>query len=72
MTILTENTPYDRAVLQFKHKYLYAALLRHRGNQCAAAIELGIHRNTMARLASMDLDAPAPITRKRDCLREGR
>ena len=66
---MTERTPYDRAVLQFKHEYIYAALMRHRGNQCAAAIELGIHRNTMARLI-----AQTGIDMKdiRDCLREGR
>ena len=69
MTVLTERTPYDRAVLQFKHEYIYAVLMRHRGNRCKAAIELGIHRNTMSRLIAQTGIEMKDI---RDCVREGR
>ena len=40
---------YDDAVREFKKQYLREVLLSHRGNQCKAADELGIHRNTLSR-----------------------
>ncbi len=40
---------YDDAVREFKRQYLREVLISHRGNQCKAAEELGIHRNTLSR-----------------------
>jgi Fis family transcriptional regulator, factor for inversion stimulation protein len=40
---------YDDAVRQFKRQYLLEVLRSHRGNQCKAAEELGMHRNTLSR-----------------------
>lgn len=40
---------YDEAVRQFKRQYLIEVLRAHRGNQCKAAEELGMHRNTLSR-----------------------
>ncbi len=34
---------------EFKRQYLREVLLAHRGNQCKAAEEMGIHRNTLSR-----------------------
>ena len=40
---------YEDAVREFKKQYLREVLVAHRGNQCKAAEELGIHRNTLSR-----------------------
>jgi Fis family transcriptional regulator len=40
---------YEDAVRQFKRQYLIEVLRAHRGNQCKAAEELGMHRNTLSR-----------------------
>lgn len=40
---------YEEAVRQFKRQYLLEVLRAHRGNQCKAADELGMHRNTLSR-----------------------
>ena len=40
---------YDEAVREFKKQYLREVLVSNRGNQCKAADELGIHRNTLSR-----------------------
>ena len=51
---------YDEAVREFKKRYLIEVLAHHRGNQCKAAKELGMHRNTLSRtLAELDLDTAA-------------
>ena len=48
---------YEDAVRDFKRQYLREVLVAHRGNQCKAADELGIHRNTLSRtMADLDLD----------------
>jgi DNA-binding NtrC family response regulator len=48
---------YEDAVRDFKRQYLRQVLVAHRGNQCKAAEELGIHRNTLSRaMAELDLD----------------
>jgi DNA-binding NtrC family response regulator len=48
---------YDDAVRQFKRQYLLEVLRTHRGNQCKAAEELGMHRNTLSRtMAELDLE----------------
>lgn len=40
---------YEEAVREFKRQYLREVLAANRGNQCKAAEELGIHRNTLSR-----------------------
>ena len=40
---------FDDAVREFKRAFLREVLVAHRGNQCKAAEELGIHRNTLSR-----------------------
>ena len=48
---------YDDAVRQFKRQYLLEVLKAHRGNQCKAAEELGMHRNTLSRImAELELE----------------
>ena len=48
---------YDDAVREFKKQYLREVLVAHRGNQCKAAEELGMHRNTLSRaMAELGLD----------------
>ena len=48
---------YEDAVREFKKQYLREVLVAHRGNQCKAAEELGIHRNTLSRaMADLGLD----------------
>jgi Fis family transcriptional regulator, factor for inversion stimulation protein len=48
---------YDDAVREFKRQYLREVLIAHRGNQCKAAEELGMHRNTLSRaMAELGLD----------------
>ena len=47
---------YEDAVREFKRQYLREVLVTHRGNQCKAAAELGMHRNTLSRaMAELDL-----------------
>ena len=40
---------YDDAVREFKRQYLREVLAANRCNQCKAAEELGMHRNTLSR-----------------------
>ena len=40
---------YDAAVREFKKQYLREVLVAHKGNQCKAAEEMGMHRNTLSR-----------------------
>ncbi|HEY2858198.1 MAG TPA: helix-turn-helix domain-containing protein [Terracidiphilus sp.] len=40
---------YEEAVNEFKRQYLREVLIAHRGNQCKAAEELRMHRNTLSR-----------------------
>ena len=48
---------YEEAVRQFKRQYLIEVLRAHRGNQCKAAEELGMHRNTLSRtMAELELE----------------
>lgn len=47
---------YEDAVREFKKQYVREVLLAHRGNQCKAANEMGMHRNTLSRtMAELDL-----------------
>src|SRR5271157_1897518 len=40
---------YAEGVREFKKRFILEVLARHRGNQCKAAAELGMHRNTLSR-----------------------
>ena len=40
---------YADAIRQFKKRYILEVLAHHKGNQCKAATELGMHRNTLSR-----------------------
>ncbi len=51
---------YGDALRQFKRRYILEVLAHHKGNQCKAAEELGMHRNTLSRtLAELNLDTAA-------------
>jgi Fis family transcriptional regulator, factor for inversion stimulation protein len=48
---------YDEAVREFKRRFILEVLAHHRGNQCKAARELSMHRNTLRRtIAELQLD----------------
>jgi Fis family transcriptional regulator len=40
---------FEDAVREFKRSFIREVLVTHRGNQCKAAEELGMHRNTLSR-----------------------
>jgi len=40
---------YNEAVREFKKRFILTVLQEHHGNQCKAARELGMHRNTLSR-----------------------
>lgn len=40
---------YDEAVREFKKRFIQTVLQENHGNQCKAARELGMHRNTLSR-----------------------
>jgi Fis family transcriptional regulator len=53
----SSGTRYEDAVREFKKQYLREVLEAHRGNQCKAADELGMHRNTLSRaMAELGLE----------------
>jgi Fis family transcriptional regulator len=48
---------YAEAVREFKKSYITHVLTLHNGNQCKAARQLGMHRNTLSRtIAELELD----------------
>ena len=53
----TAGISYADAIRQFKRRYILEVLAHHKGNQCKAATELGMHRNTLSRtLAELDMN----------------
>ena len=53
----TAGISYADAIRQFKKRYILEVLSHHKGNQCKAATELGMHRNTLSRtLAELDMN----------------
>jgi len=53
----SSGVSYEDAVREFKKQYLREVLMANRGNQCKAAEELGMHRNTLSRtMADLGLD----------------
>jgi Fis family transcriptional regulator, factor for inversion stimulation protein len=68
----SSGIPYSDAVRQFKKRYILEVLAHHKGNQCKAADELGMHRNTLSRtLAELDLDTAQIRSQIRDSIRNG-
>ena len=58
---------YSEAVREFKKAFLVAVLKEHKGNQCKAAVDLKIHRNSLARTISdlqLDVRALRPGSRR--------
>jgi DNA-binding NtrC family response regulator len=49
MQMYKSNILYSEAVREFKKKFILTVLLENKGNQCRAARELGMHRNTLSR-----------------------
>ena len=43
---------YSEAVREFKKRFILSVLQENHGNQCKAARELGMHRNTLSRTIS--------------------
>ena len=53
----TAGISYADAIRQFKKRYILEVLAHHKGNQCKAATELGMHRNTLSRaMAELGLE----------------
>jgi Fis family transcriptional regulator len=52
---------YEEAVREFRRRYIQEVLGHSKGNQCKAARELGMHRNTLSRIMTdLEMD-PAQI-----------
>lgn len=48
---------YNEAVREFKKRFILNVLRANKGNQCKAAKEMGMHRNTLSRtIAELDID----------------
>jgi DNA-binding protein Fis len=47
--IYSTGIMYGEGVREFKKRFILRALKENRGNQCKAARELGMHRNTLSR-----------------------
>jgi len=45
--MVRSNILYSEAVREFKKRFIVTVLEENRGNQCKAARELGMHRNTL-------------------------
>lgn len=51
---------YDEAVREFKKRFIITVLQENSGNQCKAARQLGMHRNTLSRtIAELKVDVRA-------------
>ena len=51
---------YNEAVREFKKRFIITVLEENDGNQCKAARQLGMHRNTMSRtIAELKVDVRA-------------
>ena len=56
---VADRVPYRVAVDKFRRVWFEEALRRNGNNQCAAAEETGIHRNTLSRnLKSLHVQIP--------------
>ena len=52
MQMYKSNILYSEAVREFKKRFIMNVLQQNKGNQCKAARELGMHRNTLSRTIS--------------------
>ena len=52
MQMYRSNILYSEAVREFKKRFILTVLQENKGNQCRAARELGMHRNTLSRTIS--------------------
>ena len=60
------NILYAEAVREFKKRFILTVLEENQGNQCRAARQLGMHRNTLSRtLAELKIDVRPLRDRKR-------
>ena len=51
------NILYSEAVREFKKRFILTVLQENQGNQCRAARQLGMHRNTLSRtMAELKID----------------
>jgi Fis family transcriptional regulator, factor for inversion stimulation protein len=51
---------YSEAVREFRKRFILTVLEQNNGNQCKAAQQLGMHRNTLSRtITELDLDVRA-------------
>ena len=51
---------YSEAVREFKKRFIVTVLQENNGNQCKAARQLGMHRNTLSRtITELNLDVKA-------------
>jgi DNA-binding NtrC family response regulator len=51
---------YSEAVREFRKRFILTVLEQNNGNQCKAARQLGMHRNTLSRtIAELKLDVRA-------------
>lgn len=58
---------YDFLLLAAKRQFIIGALARNRWNQCRAAGDLRMHRNTLSRtMAELKITVPANAVRKYD------
>jgi Fis family transcriptional regulator, factor for inversion stimulation protein len=49
MQMYKSGITYSEAVCEFKKKFILTVLQDSKGNQCKAARQLGMHRNTLSR-----------------------
>jgi DNA-binding NtrC family response regulator len=57
MQMYKSNILYSEAVREFKKRFILTVLQENKGNQCRAARELGMHRNTLSRtLTELKID----------------
>jgi DNA-binding NtrC family response regulator len=49
MQMYKSNILYSEAVREFKKRFIVTVLQENKGNQCRAARQLGMHRNTLSR-----------------------
>jgi len=52
MQMYRSNILYSEAVREFKKRFILTVLQENKGNQCRAARQLGMHRNTLSRTVS--------------------
>jgi Fis family transcriptional regulator, factor for inversion stimulation protein len=58
MQMYKSGITYSEAVCEFKKRFILTVLQDSKGNQCKAARQLGMHRNTLSRtIAELKLDA---------------